>query len=230
MIISHKHKFIFWKPHKVASSSVLLSLGKHTGPHDVVGQPKNLEGHVGHGKNFKGSVQKLAQSQGITLRNHIFPDEIRKIVSKEVWDNYFKFTIIRNPWEVMVSGYWWNYRHGGANNPRGHTPALAPDLKNKKYIKMFSQKVRSRHTNCRYYFDNSGIPMANYYIRYSSLQEDYTHVCGILGIPHSELPKLKSSHKKGNKPYWEYFDNDTRDYVATRCTRTIEYFNYEFGK
>nr|NQU94592.1 hypothetical protein [Bacteroidota bacterium] len=36
MIISHKHKYIFWKPAKVAGSSVEYALQLHCGDDDVV--------------------------------------------------------------------------------------------------------------------------------------------------------------------------------------------------
>ena len=38
--------------------------------------------------------------------------EVAKCVGKKVWDSYFKFTVERNPFDKVVSFYYWK----GANN------------------------------------------------------------------------------------------------------------------
>ena len=94
-IISHKYKFIFLKPFKVGGSSILQTLGQHCGPEDILTSPDDAEGLPSYRKNNTG------------FRTHMRPNEIRKKIPQEIWDSYSKITIVRNPWDEVVSRYHW---------------------------------------------------------------------------------------------------------------------------
>ncbi|MGM0477849.1 MAG: sulfotransferase family 2 domain-containing protein [Bacteroidota bacterium] len=122
MIISHKHKFIFIKTKKTASTSVEIALSNICGSRDVL-TPIDSEDEKAREKftgisaqnyyvplgqygrnNFLRSIRKARPLQ---FYNHMSAREIRNYVSKEVWDNYYKFTIDRNPYDKIVSLYYW---------------------------------------------------------------------------------------------------------------------------
>ena len=123
MIISHKHKFIFIKNRKTASTSVEISLSKYCGPNDII-TPITLED-----ENVKRSLGLPGAQNYLKPRNewsfkqwrdylnkgkkpkkfyhHISSAEIIKLVPDEVWNSYFKFTLERNPFDKVVSFYYW---------------------------------------------------------------------------------------------------------------------------
>jgi len=247
MIISHRHKFIFLKPRKVAGTSVEVALARHCGEDDIVTpigafNPKWDDDPYAHpGKKWPG------------YGRHATLLRVRKRLGREVWDAYFKFAITRNPWDLVVSQYHWATRRDEGQPRQG---AVARSLKRfwtkplrvrknfrtlgaslaRSFMKMdvvsfeffVKHMLRYYEPNDPFYFDRSGAVGLDFLIRYEDLQEDYSSVCERIGLPISVLPSLKTKSRQGRKHYSTYYDHRTRELVAKTYHRHIEHFGYRF--
>jgi hypothetical protein len=207
MIISFEHNFIYWRPLKVGSSAVLQALGEYCGDTDIVNNPVPITdvlklGLKLYGRNFT------------KYEWHMLPDDIREI-SKVDWDSFFKFTIVRNPWDMTVSMYWWDRRLG--------------DTFSEWLAKCKVEGVNSGHDFFHedYYFKD-GKKIADYYLIYENLESEYKSVCHQIGIPYKKLPKIKHNTRTDKKHYSEYYNKADKEFVAKMFPQTIKEFGYEF--
>ena len=144
------------------------------------------------------------------------------------WEQYFKFTIVRNPWDRLLSAW--------KNKVQKQWIILpsAPYRLNayKKYKdKSFSYFVKNvdpsidRHTRCL--SNLIDLKNINYIGRFENLQHDFDVICNRLCIPQQQLP-----HKNVTKHahYTEYYNDVTRVIIERIYAKDIERFGYKFGE
>ena len=241
MIISHKHKFIFYKPLKVGGSSIEVNLLKHCGPEDILTGSDIVEEQQRHGYTHRN----VFNSDGIThFHMHTGP-ELLKLITQNDWSDYFKFSAVRNPWDLCVSYFWWCFYSPHSANSISRLSRTAPqeddDISTlrRKFAQFltcsadFTSGPRGpegkqvivdwlARTNQEFHQD------MDYVIRYENLQEDYENACVTLNLPHEKLPHLKSLQRKSPAHYSAYYDESTYDKVRHAFCTSIQEFEYKF--
>ena len=133
---------------------------------------------------------------------------------------YFTFSIIRNPWEKCFSHY--NYR-ARDNSQNGF--ARFSEFNTWILRKINSPLVfQTQFDFLKNVYDEI---LIDYTMRFEKLQEDFDIVCDKIGIPHSQLPHI---NKTKHKHYTEYYDEETKQIVAEKYAKDIEYFGYKYGE
>jgi len=136
------------------------------------------------------------------------------------YKDYFSFTITRNPWDKMVSQYFYN-----AFNwvPKGSSF--------KDYIKVFGegkQITRFSPYHLPYISDENNKIIVDYIGRFEELEKTMRVVSKETGIPYQPLPHKNKT--KRNRDYTQYYDDETREIIARLFKKEIELFDYEFGR
>jgi len=205
MIISNQKKFIFFKPRKVAGTSIEAYLNQYLNPEIDIATKI-----IDYNPKYDETKYELRYFNHERFYNHIEPFQVLKKIGPINFFKYFKFTVVRNPFDALVSYY--NY--------------VNPDMNFKDFI-------RNRYLdNTPYYFltvkNIPTIKSCDFYIRYENLQEDFNHVCTLLDIPHKDLPKTKTKFRNANDSYREYFDQESIDLVESKNKLILNKFNYSF--
>ena len=149
---------------------------------------------------------------------------------------FYKFTFVRNPWDRIVSLYFfwltqtpdsyfyrWDYKQVDFLKDNS--------ISFKDFVKLIHLKdpIICQKPHSFPYIDHFiGDPSLFDFIgRVENFQEDFDIICDKIGLQRKELfHRNKSKHK----PYTEYYDDETREIVAEKYAKDIEYFNYEFGE
>lgn len=214
MPVNHEYRAIFIHIPKSGGTSVHQYMKAKTG-----GERWDF-----FGRRFgeRTDIEALQLRSPVTQRplvqaQHMTAAHVKGIVGDEVWNSYFKFAVVRNPWDKIVSYYEYGRQTGG----RGGTA-------NATFKEWFYESNPFPKT-LPYLQTEPGKIGMDYVIRFEQLVEGLSAVCERLGIPFeaSELPHAK---KTDRKHYTEYYDDEMRKLVRRRLREDIEFFDYKFGQ
>jgi hypothetical protein len=140
---------------------------------------------------------------------HMSASQTKEKCGDEVWEEYFKFSFVRDPWERVVS--LWKTRYYG----------LFGNLYDfLLYYKPKSFEAASGFYNCVDVLDEK----IDFIGRFENLQEDVKHVSDKIGIS-IQLPHKEKTKKKH---YSNYYDARTKSVVDHLYKRDIDHFGYSF--
>jgi len=146
------------------------------------------------------------------LRKHSTLSEYQDALGREQFQELYKFTCVRNPWDRMVSYYF--------------TPTQNPETWDRTKFRGIISNVVSISDYLR--LDDSDVDsFANVdcIMRFENLAEDFRAVCAAIGISPPTLPQYNRSNREH---YSKYYDEELRELVRTRFAAEIERFNYAF--
>jgi hypothetical protein len=145
---------------------------------------------------------------------------------------YFKFTFVRNPWDRFVSTFF--YLKQNVKDEELLNEARKK-LSNYSFTSFVKELYLEKNQFSKNYFIHfqpqihflESLDNIDFIGRFENLQDDFNTICDKIGIPQQKLPhKNKSKHKH----YTEYYNEETKQIVAEKYAKDIEYFEYEFGE
>jgi Sulfotransferase family len=229
MILSHAHRFIFIKTLKTAATSVEVELAKLCADGDIV-TPISDEDEIlrpdARPRNYMlprkqwplyARLQDLLgfepERENIQYFNHMPAHLVRQRIGDDIWRRYFKFTIERNPWDRMVSMWYWAMRE--RRRPVPFRDWLAKDS-------------RALHSNIPLYSLDGQIAVDTI-CQYDQIEDELRRALGMVGVTWSGmLPRAKSHVRTPGRNFRSYYDEPSRRIVAQRHAREIELFGYAF--
>lgn len=205
VLVSHKYKFIYIKNRKVAGSSVESFFGKYCQDpnkkysyNDTIDESIDEFGIIG--SRLKGKSQNWS--------HHKSAKSIKNDLGDDIFEKYLKFCVIRNPYDKMVSKYYW-----------------------KKSTERFKDFAKNNNVSNLEIHSIENKSVCDYFIRYEHLEEDIIKLCKLLGIKdyyNNYLPTHKSNYRKDKSFYRKFYDEVTKKIVYMNHIKEFKLFGYYF--
>ncbi|MGB8624392.1 MAG: sulfotransferase family 2 domain-containing protein [Paracoccaceae bacterium] len=215
MIISRGRRYIFVHIPKTGGTAMSLALEGRAMADDI------LIGDTPKAKRRRHRL-KGAQASG-RLWKHSRLSDIHGLVAQAEIETFFTFTLVRNPWDRVVSYYHWlrmqDFDHQAVT--------LAGKLD-------FSGFLNHPHTRLSlgaesygsYMRDFGGTERCRAFLRLEHLVTDLAPLEAHLGFALAELPRANGSDRRPD--YRDYYSPEDADLVGRLCAQDIARFGYSF--
>jgi len=218
MLISHSHRFIFFHVSKTAGMSMRQVLEPYSE------EPERFKIRRPP-RTMNGAPNRMYEVWD-TLLLHAKARDARDELPADVFNPFYKFAFVRNPWDWQVSMY-----HFVLREKTWPKHAIVKSLANfEEYLEWvvstpdpypkgqpLTQSEIITDPACRLLVDFAG--------RYESLQPDFRRVCDRLALPVC-LPHLNATN---HRHYRTYYNKRSERLVATHFAPDIELFGYRFS-
>lgn len=215
MLVSHTHKFVFIHIYKTAGTSIAKALA----PYNVSRHKQRTARLL---KRFDAPFP-MAWDAGLSVE-HKTARAAREQLGPEIYDDFFSFSFVRNPWDWQVSIYHHVLRN---KNHRQHKLFVRLGSFDRYIQWLCERRVKGRDDRCQAAFlcDDRGRQLVDYVGKFESLAEDFAKVCRQIGVS-PKLPKLNSSRIK--QDYRRFYSGRTMDLIACKYAEDIHRFDYRF--
>ena len=147
--------------------------------------------------------------------HHMPAYRLRKRLGVALWNEYFKFCVVRDPFDRLVSKFVWESREKLSQPDFPIVDTFREQLLN--------DAIRGGHG--AYIMD--GTFCLDDFIRFENLQPDIHRICDRLSLPFdsSRLPRVKAGYRP-DIPLSEFYNKETIDYVQDNYALDLELFGY----
>ncbi len=240
MIINHSKKFIFFANRKTASTSVGIALSSSCSNKDVI-TPLGRDEKIRKELNYQGpanfipwwnmhfypaiearykflKIKKTDSLKKVGLHTHISVTKALKMkyISQKIFENYFTFCFIRNPWDHAISQFYWLKR-------KPHHKAL--DLETFIYggrLEGFAKRNRK-------IYSSNGKVLVDKLYKYEYLQEEVNTIFKDLDLSGDPtLPRAKSKIRSDRRHYKEILNTQQAETIGNIFSQEIEWGGYNY--
>ena len=202
-MLSTKHNFLFIHIPKTGGNAIQKAL-----------LPYSDDQMVFTNDMHDGIDRFEIRSQAVNIHKHSSLEDYRSQLDKPTFEELFKISCVRNPWDRCVSFFFSPHRGPVDWSVEEFTEFIKSTVKPHAHF----LKTSTEATN---YFEN-----IDFYIRFEQMAEDFRALCKKLQIDNLQLSHINKSNREGYQKYYQC--QQTIDLVADIFQDEIQRFQYTF--
>ncbi len=139
----------------------------------------------------------------------------------EKYDNYFKFSFVRNPWDRILSCYFHKILTKKAQDFR---KCFDKDF---EFFVDYISRLDVANANPHIKLQTRLIPVeeCDFIGKMENFSEDFKYVCDVIGVKYNVVPH---KHKTDHAHYSTYYTPRTRQIIAEKYKEDIKAFGFTF--
>ena len=175
----------------------------------------------------KTAGTSIGKAIGLPIKDHLMATEVIARIGIDKWNEAYKFTVVRNPWDKVVSHY--EYRR-----KKNKTEIASRNISFSDWVAMtygenkdtfYYNNPRSFQPQVDWLKDIDGKISIDFISKFETINEGFYHIRNVIGLDVT-LPHLNASSRV---TYQSYYNEETRDIVAHWFREDIEEFGYSFN-
>jgi chondroitin 4-sulfotransferase 11 len=191
------------------------------------------------GNSFRELLNEVAPNCVELQGGHGLPSDLKhhfdKTRSLEEFDEFYKFTIVRNPFDFMVSTYFYAKSY---SNHFMHDEVTSRNMTMKEFIPYY-MNVRIQHTKTRPFGSNKVVtikdwlhdedkkPIMDFIGKLETIDTDLEVIFNELEIPLSQMP-IKNVNPNRVKNYRQYYTPESKAMIEKYFAWELNEFEYKY--
>lgn len=154
---------------------------------------------------------------------HLLASQIRQEVGDRVFNECYRFTVVRNPWDKAVSQYAYMKQRKDLRDFIG----MQEDDSFKTYLSLIRKREHVQWTpQYKFFLDDNGDQLVDFIGRFESFDDDVFTILGNLDIRVPAIPHINKSTAR--RHFREHYDDESADMVRELYRQDIELLGYQW--
>lgn len=214
-MISNKHKCIFIHIPKCGGTSI----EKLIWPREKDKTEANL---------WMGFTSQYANKYQTGGLQHLMARHVRQEVGGDVFDRYYKFALVRNPYDKTVSQYEYMKKRADLREFLG----MHDKAEFKTYLDLIAKKLHVQWDSQHKFIQNdAGESMVDFVGKFENFDTDVTTILDALKMGKNRFgvrKKIPHTNKSSRRHYRDYYDEESKAMLEALYQKDIELFGYAF--
>ena len=164
------------------------------------------------------------------MQKHLKASAYRSTVGAEAWDSIYSFTLVRNPWDILVSSYHWWLQKGPRFNSHLRDALRVREMSDfEAFLRsdLALGNIAGNLGELESWFRQDGQDIVTHIGKFEDMDQEISKILTHLNISETNI-RLPHRNKGNRSDYRTYYNSSTKDMVAETYSYIIERFEYEF--
>ena len=175
---------------------------------------------------YWGFISKYRNKYQTGGLQHLLASQVREEVGATIFETFYKFAFVRNPWDRVVSQFAYMQQRPDLMDYIG----MSPGTEFKAYLELIQQKEHVQWMpQYKFLLDEDGTLLVDQIGRLESFETDFLSILAKLKL--KESAQLSHDNRSERQPITEYYnDCETVEIVADIYSEDIKLLGYCFDQ